>query len=525
MARLTIDNMNVEVPDGSTILDAAGKLGIDIPTLCYYQPIGPLTTCMVCLVKVEGRDAFLPACSTRVADGMVVASGTDEVRAGRRRALELLLGDHLGDCMAPCHCLCPAGMNIPLMIRQIAAGRFDDALETAKRRIALPAVLGRICPAPCEKGCRRRQRDEPVAICLLKRFAADEGFRGRGGAGGFRSISTGKRVAVVGAGPAGLSGAYYLRRRGHSVCLFDEAAEPGGALRSAISPEVLPRDVLDAEIGMIRNSGVAFTQHVRVGRDVALAELREEYDAVLLAVGAPSAGELGITIDGGVIPVDRATYSTGEPGVFAAGGAVRKIRRLAVRACGDGREAAESMDQYLSGGQVAGPARAISVHIGALRDGEMDKFMAGASPAARVPPGGASGCFSAAEAVAEAARCLHCDCRKPLACKLRQYAQQYEARVGGYGQDRRTFECDLTHGTVVYEPGKCILCGTCVRICQRAGDKLAITCIGRGFNARVGVPFSGTLAEGLGSAAEECIAACPTGALAFKDDKRNRYGT
>ncbi|MHC4981589.1 MAG: FAD-dependent oxidoreductase [Planctomycetota bacterium] len=527
MPELTIDNMRVEVPEGATILQAARQLGIDVPTLCYYEPVGPSTTCMVCLVRVTGRDNFVPACSTRVADGMVVESQSEEVRAARRAALELLLSDHVGDCMAPCHRLCPAGLNIPLMIRQLAEERFGDALETVRRRIALPAVLGRICPAPCESRCRRAQHDAAVAICLLKRFAADvEILRGSRGVPP-RPARTGKDVAVVGAGAAGLSAAYYLGRMGHAVTVFDANSEPGGTLRIALAERGLPQDALETEIEMIRNMGVAFHQGVLVGRDIAVEQILRQCDAVLLATGEPKQERenvLGVATAGGRIVADRSTYATDREGVFAAGAAARKITRMAVRACGDGREAAERIDQYLAGRDVAGPPRRMSVHMGSLREGELEEFLASASGLPRVSPtGGAAAGFRAEEAVAEAKRCLHCDCRNPVRCKLRRYAEQYQARPGRYRADRRPFEHDLSHNEVIYEPGKCIFCGTCVKLCEQAGEEYGLTYVGRGFNVRVGVPFGGKLSNGLGKVAEQCVDACPTGALAFKDDNRNEY--
>ena len=169
MPKLFIDNREVEVDNGATILDAAGKLGIEIPTMCFLKDYKPSTSCMVCVVKVNGLDNLVPACGTVVKDGMRVESSSDQVRQARKAALELLLSDHVGDCLGPCQVICPARMNIPLMIRQIAAGKFREAIATVKKDIALPAVLGRICPKPCEKGCRRAVFDEAVSICLLQR--------------------------------------------------------------------------------------------------------------------------------------------------------------------------------------------------------------------------------------------------------------------------------------------------------------------------------------------------------------------
>ncbi len=173
MPKIHIDNQQVEVEDEATILDAAKKLGIEIPTLCFLEGCSPQTSCMVCLVKVSGRERLVPACATKAQDGMQVESQTDQILDARRTALELLLAEHVGDCIAPCQAACPAHMNIPLMIRQIADGDTRRAIQTVTRHIALPGVLGRICPAPCEKACRRRNKDAPVAICLLKRHAAD----------------------------------------------------------------------------------------------------------------------------------------------------------------------------------------------------------------------------------------------------------------------------------------------------------------------------------------------------------------
>ncbi|MGB2782009.1 MAG: 2Fe-2S iron-sulfur cluster-binding protein, partial [Phycisphaerae bacterium] len=159
MPQLMIDNREVTVPEGATILDAARRLGIAIPTLCHLDGLPPSTSCMVCLVRVRSPDRLVPSCAALAEDGMIVESETEEVRAARREAMALLLSDHLGDCEAPCRIICPAGLDIPRMLRHLAAGETGEAYALARGALVLPGVLGCICPAPCEKGCRRGEYD------------------------------------------------------------------------------------------------------------------------------------------------------------------------------------------------------------------------------------------------------------------------------------------------------------------------------------------------------------------------------
>ena len=526
MPRLTIDNQEVEVPDGATILDAARKLGIEIPTLCFREGIEPNTSCMVCVVKVHGLAALQPACAAPAADGMRVDSDTDEVRDARRTALELLLSDHLGDCDAPCHTTCPARMNIPRMIRQIAAGDLSGAIATVKRDIALPAVLGRICHAPCEKACRRGAHDAPLAICLLKRYVADADLASGDPYVPQCEAETNRRVAVVGAGPAGLAAAYHLRQRGHGCTLFDQRELPGGMLRYGLTANRLPREVLDAEIEIVRRLGAEFRMETRVGTDVSLDDLHSQYDAVIFAVGevGADADRCGLPASAKGVQADPQTGATGVAGVFAAGDAVRAAR-LAVRAVQDGKVAAASVHQYLSGAAVTGLRRPFSVHVGRVHEGEMQKFLREGSGGPRVTPSGREGGLTDDEARTESLRCLHCDCRKRTCCALRDCADVHAARPGRFKSQRRTFEQYARHPDVLYEPGKCIDCGLCVKITEQAGERLGLTFLGRGFDVRVAPPLGAPLSEALTRAAAECVAACPTGALARKDNARNSPST
>ncbi len=553
MPRITIDQREIDVPQGATLLEAARRLGIEIPTLCFLEGLRPSTSCLVCMVKIRdgNRERLAPACATLAAEGMQVESDTPEVHQVRRTALELLLSDHVGDCLAPCHFACPCHMDVPLMLRQIQGEHLGEAIATIKNDIALPAVLGRVCPKPCEKGCRRNAADGAVSVCQLKRYAADADLASASPYLPECHPDTGRRVAIVGGGPTGLSAAYYLRRLGHACTILDKEPQLGGRLRRETSPDELPRDLLDAEIAQILRLGVEVRLTTAVapgsGGGPSLAELRQQFDAVLLACGpgiepaacgltAPDrAGATGQPADSRLIPVDKESFQTAIPGVFAAGNAIR-ARGLVVRSVADGKEAAQSIDRFLSLDPAARPSgreKPFSSRIGRLVEGEIDVFLAAAGTAPRLDggkgigsargeaptePGGQVGPvpFSAAEAVEQAGRCLHCDCRALTTCKLRRYAAQYGADVNRFRGQRRVFRQLSQQSQVIYEPGKCIDCGLCIQIATQAGEPLGLTFVGRGFDVRIGVPFDRSLEEALTRVAAECVAACPTAALAFK---------
>ncbi len=519
MSRLHIDNREIEVPQGSTILQAARKLGLDIPSLCFADGYEPRTSCMLCLVRVNGQSRLVPSCATPVEEGMRVESETEGIHEIRRAGLELLLSDHLGDCTAPCQHTCPTHMDIPLMLRQVAAGELLEAIVTVKRDIALPAVLGRVCPELCERTCRRSEVDQPLAICLIKRYVADVDLASDRPYVPPCARSTGKRVAIAGAGPTGLSAAFHLLQSGHACTLFDEHDEPGGVLRYELDEDQLPRSVLDAEIEIISRLGAAFQPEVMVGRARSLADLGSSFDAVLLTVGTFSDRDikcLGVNTSGNRIMVDPKTYQTSTPGVFAAGDAVHPPTYV-VRSVADGKSVAICIDQYLSGTAVTGPPKAFSIRAGRLSQDEIHNFAVGVSEADRaVPSGGIRGGLTDSEARAEATRCVNCDCSQRQGCKLRHYAQMYAATATRYRATRRAFERHVQHPDIVYEPGKCILCGLCIQVAEKFAEPLGLTFTGRGFDVRVGVPFNASIAEGLTTAGRQCAELCPTGALVLR---------
>src|ERR1043165_4021773 len=234
---IQIDGQQVELAEGQTILDGARKLGIAIPTLCFLERTGPMTSCLVCIVKLKhnGRTSVVPSCGMKAMAGMVVESETDQLRQMRKTALELLLSDHVGDCFAPCQRICPLRLEIPEMLRLVRESRLDDAMRLVRDTFPLASVTGRLCNRPCEQGCRRGTWDDSMAIRDTERNVADWAFKSNY----FPTCkpATGKKVAIIGSGPAGLSAAWQLAREGHKCAVFSRGPELGGTMRTK-APEL-----------------------------------------------------------------------------------------------------------------------------------------------------------------------------------------------------------------------------------------------------------------------------------------------
>lgn len=674
---LIIDGREITVARGTTILEAAKTAGIRIPTLCHVDGLEPASSCFICAVQIEGRRTLSPSCAMAVADSMVVHTRTPDVVQARRIAIELLLSDHAGECVAPCAARCPAGLNIPGFVYEIASRDVHRSMEVIARKLALPGALGRVCPRLCEKECRRCEHDQGLAIGALHRYSADLDRRAASRYVPARAPSTGRRVAIIGAGPAGLAAAYFLQQKGHTCTLYDGAPEPGGMLRYGIPAYRLPKDALDEEIAVIRALGAHFHMNRRWGADFSLADLRSSHDAVFIAIGAqlaqalrcegeelalsgieflslvakgvpPALGKDVVVIGGGntamdcarsaarlngsrvrvlyrrtrkempclmeevegaeaesvamdflVAPtrlersasgnlvltcqrmklgepdssgrrrpivvegsdfavecstviaaigqwVDRGlaeqeglrvttwgidahkhTLATNLPGVFAGGDAVLGAD-LAVRAVAAGRIAATSIDQFLNGEPVVGEPEMHDIAFQPMDDTERARVFRAIEQSARVPMPEIDHAtristfteielgLTEEDADREARRCMSCGCRKADCCKIRSLSAEYAADPYRFSGARRRFSQDNSHPEIVYEPGKCVLCGACVRIAAGAGEPVGVAIVGRGFDVTVAAPFGKSIAEGLGGSAHRCAVACPSGALAVR---------
>ena len=172
MVRLKIDNIEYKVPEGTTVFDAAKKAGIEIPTLCHKDGLPHYTSCFVCIVKNKNTDSYIPSCSALVQRNMDIDTSGEEVIAMRKKAIELLLLEHRAECEAPCRVVCPAGLNIPLMNRLIAAGNVEAAIELSISEITGPEIMCTTCPGYCENACRRKKVDVPVSIRNIQLFVS-----------------------------------------------------------------------------------------------------------------------------------------------------------------------------------------------------------------------------------------------------------------------------------------------------------------------------------------------------------------
>ena len=676
---LTIDGHPVSVAPGTTILAVARQLGLSIPTLCHVEGFEPSASCFLCAVKIEGRPNLWPACATPVAEGMKVINDSEEVRDARKTSLELLLSDHAGDCVGPCQTGCPARLDIPNFLARIAAGDHRKSAEIVTNDLTLPASLGRVCPRLCEQRCRQCDVEEALSIRNLHRFAADY-ERTQPESTGQESAaviaSTGKRVAIVGAGPAGLAAAHHLLLYGHGVVVFDKHPHAGGMLRYGIPAFRLPRQVLDTEINGIKQLGAEFRLGKQLGRDLTLDELRRDFDGVFLAVGAqksrglgcpgeelatpalafleeltdgpaPVVGSDAIVVGGGNTAMDACrcavrlgaksvrvlyrrtraempclmeeveaaeaegvkieylvapvrlerkgsklslvcqrmelgspdasgrarpvpvpgsdftveatcviaaigqevdfddlkegslslskwgiaanprTLATNLPGVFAGGDAVTGPD-LAVRAVAAGKLAAAALDQHLSGKKLIGTPEAVNVMMGKLDEEELAVFLREIEQAPRAPmpqlaPEARRNTFDEVElgfsreaATRESRRCLGCGCGKAVPCRLRQFATEYGVDPQRFVGERRHFARDSSHPEIIFEPGKCIMCGACVQVAMQAGEDVGLSFIGRGFQVTVAAPFDRPMAQALRKSARRAAEVCPTGAIMLK---------
>jgi formate dehydrogenase major subunit len=289
---ITINGKSISTTTGKTILEVINDHKIDhIPTLCHDDRLEPYGSCFVCVVEVKGMNRLVPSCSTPVSEGMEITTNNERIASSRKTALELLLSNHYADCIGPCIDNCPAHVDAQGYIALISMGKHHEALKLIKESNPLPLSIGRVCVRDCEEVCRRCYVDDPVAINFLKRYVADEDL-----ANMWKpelKPGSGKKVAIIGGGPAGLTTAYYLTKEGHACTIFEKLPKMGGMLRYGIPSYRLPREILDAEIKWIADLGVALKNNTELGKDFTIDDLKDQgFDAIFLGIGAHKASRM-----------------------------------------------------------------------------------------------------------------------------------------------------------------------------------------------------------------------------------------
>ncbi len=384
---LTIDGQQVVCDRGDSVLVAARRAGIEIPALCYEPRLPAISSCRLCLVEIEGARKLTASCTAVATEGMVVRTTSERIRRLRRLYLELLLSDHNSFCAPPCRDACPANVNIPQFLDLLAQGDAVSALRKLREDLPFPGILGRVCTSPCESSCRSAHAGQRVAVRELHRFAGDcarEVEReGELLLPVEPSAPTGRRIAIVGAGPAGLAAAFYSRLEGHEVTVLEAMPHPGGLLRYGIPAYQLPREVLDDELAVLWRLGVELRTGVRLGADYRVDDLFDEgFHAVFLALGSSRPRSLGVPGEdsrGVVFALDllREHELTGE---------LRVGRKVVV--VGDGFAAIAAARSALRAGAgevvcaVHSPRERATFHRGEVDDAEAEgvRFAFGASP-------------------------------------------------------------------------------------------------------------------------------------------------
>jgi len=520
MPEIKINNIALSASPDETILSVAKRAGIPIPTMCWIKEFKPSTSCMVCVVQDLRNGKIVTSCSALVEEGMDISTDNEEVLDMRKSALDLLLSEHNGDCEAPCQRVCPAEMNIPLMNRLISQNRMNEALKVVKETIAIPAILGYICPAPCEKACRRKDIDEPVSICLLKRFVGEKDLNAGKVATSLKEPVNGTRIAIIGSGAAGLSAAFYLAKKGFICHIYDSNELPGGMLRTAVTEERLPRKVLDQEIEALKSLHVEFYQNQTIGTSNIENKLSHNYPYILFATGAANS----IQTDGFVQTTDSdlkelILYKVNNCTIFAPTQVPSKSN-LAVRAAALGRKSSEWIVEFIEKKRVSKSEHRFNSVYRRITVEDRDEFLKEAknhSPQEKIVEHLQG--FSLAEAIKEATRCLHCDCRKKEVCVLRALSSDYKAsqRVYTLATHPKTVR-NTDHNLIVFEYLKCIKCGICIQTAQAEGDRTGFAYVGRGFDVQLAIPIEKNIRELTDKTVISCAKNCPTGAISLKKD-------
>lgn len=305
MVNIIIDGNTFKVSQRLTLLKAAEECGITIPSLCNID--GFHHNCDLCDVEIE-HHGTVKACRIHPTEGMVVTTTSTALIQRRKHALEQILSAPNISCsVPPCQVACPADVDIQSYLYFIATNQPQKAIEVIKKTLPMPLSIGRVCPAFCEAKCQRKLVDGSIAIRQIKRYAADIDLASLHAYTPIKKSTKAQHIAIVGAGPGGLSCGYFLSNEGYNVTIFESMPQAGGWLRYGIPEYRLPKAILDQEIDIMCRNGMTIETNKKLGTDFTLSSLQHNYDAVCLAVGASLASEMhyqGTDLNGHYLGVD-----------------------------------------------------------------------------------------------------------------------------------------------------------------------------------------------------------------------------
>jgi ferredoxin len=485
MASIYIDGKGFEIKTGETVLSCARRNGIYIPTLCYYNHAGSGTSCMMCVVSIEGYMSLMPACETPAINGMKVSSNSEEVLHARKCSLELLLSEHRGDCLAPCERSCPLDGAIPDMLRCIQKDDDISALQVIQKNIPVPELTCFLCTAPCERGCRKKLvaassdaeerkpvKGKPVAIRdviyeLCKSNSEDnylyENLQGS--------------ITIIGQGAAGLYANLFAQRLYSDITYIEVSREvPFNKMFGDFSKKA--SSYITETLGDIYSS-IHVDKKIELLSEDLYKELYQSNKNIFYSVYDDE------VINNNNISGYVFKSITEKPFIKQLQVLYENINNIT----GEGESSAVAFDSHF--GKVSDEALLI-----------MNNNRTGLSSA--------QGNHS--EKKQKAMECLECDCRKADTCLLREYAVKENGKQNAYRGERLPYNKKI-YNSVIYEQGKCIKCGICVRLAEAHGVSIAPGFTGRGYSTLVSFPFEKEPEADFFTISDECIRACPTGAL------------
>lgn len=483
MVEIKINGKNTTVKNGTTLIEVARGMGYKIPSLCYLEDLEHFTSCMLCVVYDKSTGKLIPSCSSGVIEGMDIDTEGPEVVKARQRALELLLSEHVGDCEAPCRRGCPAEVNIPLVFRHFESGNSAEAVSLLRDYLPFPYTICSQCPATCEKVCRRAKKDSAVEIKDINRelsINSDSEMK--------LPEAEKENIAIIGAGIAGLSAAWFLRNRSYKVTVFEKSDTVADSLRAECRNEDL--QIFENELKVLTDSVEVLT-----GKDIEItraAELLKDYRAVIIATGKKE---------------DIADHEA----VFLCGSSNKPVKLLP-GAVNSGRITADEVDTWIRGASSEYKP-VFDSKITKPEESEVEHLI-DSSDAFRTS--GETGTGSLEE---KTSRCMHCECLRQSSCSLRYYADEYSIRSIKYRADERhEIHRNTEHPDIVFEAGKCIRCGICVRLTDKKKENTGVTFKGRGYETVIASSLGRTLDTAITESLPEILRYCPTGAFSYRNE-------